>query len=126
LIGLALRIAQGLGLHRDGDGQAFSAFEGEIRRRLWWQILALDVKTSEDRGSEPILAETSLNTLMPRNLNDEEFKYDSQHPMDVRTGPTEITLCLLTMDALYTSRKMNFGTQASGPTNSTLLERRPW
>jgi hypothetical protein len=123
LIGLAIRIAQGLGLHRDGNGQAFSAFEGEIRRRLWWQIIALDMRASEDRGSEPILSEISFNTSMPRNLNDEEFIFDSQHPLNGRTGPTEISLCLLAMDALSTSRKINFGSQSSQPGNSTLEER---
>jgi hypothetical protein len=118
-----MRIAQGLGLHRDGDGQAFSAFEGEIRRRLWWQIMALDMRASEDRGSEPILSETSFNTSMPRNLNDEEFMFDTQHPLNGRTGSTEISLCLLAMDALSTSRKINFGSQSSQPGNSTLVKR---
>ncbi|KAE9365828.1 hypothetical protein N431DRAFT_562537 [Stipitochalara longipes BDJ] len=123
LIGLAIRIAQGLGLHMDGDGHVLSAFEGEIRRRLWWQILALDLRASEDRGSEPILAENSSNTYMPRNLNDGEFMYNTQHPLDGRTGPTDITLCLLTMDALHTSRKINFASQPAELENSTLIAR---
>lgn len=123
LIGLAVRIAHGFGLHRDGDGRAFSAFEAEMRRRIWWQILALDMRASEDRGCEPILAETSFNTIMPCNLNDEDFKYDSQHPLHSRTGPTEMTLCLLSMDALCTGRKINFRSPASEPGDLTLQER---
>jgi hypothetical protein len=123
LTGLAIRIAQGLGLHRDGDGHALSAFEGEIRRRVWWQIMALDMRASEDRGSEPIFAETSHSTFMPRNLNDEEFMYDSQHPLNGRTGPTDITLCLLTMDALHTSRKINFASPPGKPDASALVAR---
>jgi Fungal specific transcription factor domain len=123
LVGLAIRIAQGLELHRDGDGQAFIAFEGEIRRRLWWQIMALDMRTSEGRGSEPILAESSFNTVMPCNLNDEELKYDSQCPIDSKIGPTEMAICLLTMDALYTSRMMNFASRPNSFENSALAAR---
>lgn len=123
LIGLAVRIAHGFGLHRDGDGRAFSAFEAEMRRRIWWQILTLDIRVSEDRGSEPILAENSFNTVMPCNLNDEDFKYDSQHPLHSRNGPTEMTLCLLSMDALCTGWKINFRSSAGESRNLTLQKR---
>ena len=123
LIGLAMRIAQGLGLHRDGDGHALSPFEGEIRRRLWWQILTLDMRASEDRGTESTFVEASSNTSMPRNLNDEDFTYNSQHPLDGRTGPTQITLCLLAMDALHTSRKINSTGQPGELESSTLVAR---
>lgn len=123
LIGLAVRIAHGFGLHRDGDGRAFSAFEAEMRRRIWWQILALDIRASEDRGSEPILAENSFNTVMPCNLNDEDFKYDSLHPLQNRNGPTEMTLCLLSIDALCTGWKINFRSPGSETKSLTLQER---
>lgn len=123
LIGLAARIAYGFGLHRDGDGQAFSAFEAEMRRRIWWQILVLDIRASEDRGSEPIFAENFFNTIMPCNINDEDFKYESPHPLHSRTGPTEMTLCLLSMDASYTGWKINCRSPASESRNLTLQER---
>ena len=107
-----------MGLNRDGDGRALSAFEAEMRRRLWWQILALDIWVSEARGSDAT-TETSFSTVMPCNLNDEDFKFDSQHPLQSKTCPTETTICLLGMDALWTSRKVNFGS----PTNVTPEER---
>jgi len=116
-----MRIAQGLGLHRDGDGHALSPFEGEIRRRLWWQILTLDMRASEDRGTEFLFPETSSLTSMPRNLNDEDFTYNSQHPLNGRTGPTQITVCLLAMDALHTSRKINSVGQSGELESSALV-----
>lgn len=109
-------------LHRDGDGRGFSAFEAEMRRRLWWQILALDMRASGDRGSET-LAETPFNTAMPTNLDDEDFGYHSQHPLQGRTGPTSITICLLGMDALWTSRKINIRFPTNEPLNLTIEER---
>lgn len=36
LTGLALRISQSLGLHRDGTQFGLSPFDTEMRRRLWW------------------------------------------------------------------------------------------
>jgi hypothetical protein len=108
LIGLAVRIAHGLGVHSDGDGSSFGVFEAEMRRRLWWQIITLDQRASMDRGSEPLLAEDSYNTARPCNLNDEDFTHSSQLPLPEKTGPTEMTISLLSMDALSTGRKINF------------------
>jgi hypothetical protein len=108
LIGLAVRIAHSLSLHRDGAGLAHSAFEAQMRRRLWWELLVLDMKASEDRGSEPMIAEDSFNTGMPYNLNDEDFGHESQHPLLERKGVTDMTFSLISMDVSNTARKVNF------------------
>lgn len=44
LLGVAVRIGQGLGLHRDGTSLGLSPFEIEMRRRLWWNIVVLDAR----------------------------------------------------------------------------------
>ena len=103
-----MRIAHGLNLHRDGDGRAFSAFEAEMRRRLWWQIFVLDTRASDHRCSEPIILEGSFNTSMLCNLNDEDFEYASQHPLPQRKGITEMTFCLMSMELSNAGRKINF------------------
>lgn len=123
MVGLALRVAYSHGLHQDGNGQTLGAFEAEMRRRLFWQILALDMRASEDRGSEPTLTDHSFNTIMPRNLDDKDFGHDSQHPLHTRAGPTEMTLCLLEIDALCTGWKINLGLSASESKNLALHER---
>lgn len=103
-----MRIAQGLGLHRDGDGSGLSAFEAEIRRRVWWQILVLDMRASEDRGSEPLILEGSFNTRIPHNLDDTDFGFHSQNPLPEKKGLTTMTFCLLSMDVSNIMRKINF------------------
>ncbi len=79
-----------------------------MRRRLWWELIILDIKASEDRGSEPMIAEHSFNTEMPCNLNDEDFGRESKHPLPERKGVTEMTFSLICMDVSNTSRKVNF------------------
>jgi len=123
LVGLAARIAHGLNLHRDGDGRAFSAFEAEMRRRLWWQILALDLRASQDRGSDSTFAETSFSTIIPCNIDDEDFSYDTPHPLKGRNGPTDMTPSLLSMDALHTSRKISSRPSVNEPEDLTLQQR---
>lgn len=50
LTGLAIRLAQSLGMHRDGSQLNLSPFDAEMRRRLWWSICILDTPASEDHS----------------------------------------------------------------------------
>ncbi|TAQ90834.1 hypothetical protein B7494_g830 [Chlorociboria aeruginascens] len=109
LIGLAVRIAHGLGIHKDGDGLAFIPQEAEIRRRLWWQIIVLDMRAAEDRGSEPLIVDGTFNTRMPCNINDEDFNLTTKHPLVDKQGITDMSLCLLSMESSMTARKLHFG-----------------
>lgn len=122
LVGLALRIAVGLGLHKDGDGRTFSAFEAEMRRRLYWQILCLTARVSEDRGHGFELGERSFHASKPCNLDDEDFGHDSQHPLNGKIGPTDMTICLLEMDAVHTIWRVNLDFHISGRGRSSLRE----
>jgi hypothetical protein len=64
LTGLAVRIAQTLGIHRDGSHFNLPPFEIEMRRRLWWQVLILDARSSEDHGCDPTVVEAQFDTKM--------------------------------------------------------------
>jgi len=64
LTGLVVRIAQTLGIHRDGTHFKLPPFEIESRRRLWWQLCILDARSSEDHGCDPTIAEAQYDTKM--------------------------------------------------------------
>lgn len=42
LTGIAMRIGQRMGLHRDGEGLGLKPFDVQIRRRVFWQLIPLD------------------------------------------------------------------------------------
>lgn len=64
LTGLVVRIAQTLGIHRDGSHFGLSPFEVEMRRRLWWQVCVLDARSSEDHGCDPTIVEAQFDAKM--------------------------------------------------------------
>ncbi|KAL8819178.1 MAG: hypothetical protein Q9223_002331 [Gallowayella weberi] len=91
--------------------QAFaslSPFNTEMRRRLWWQIIILDGRAAEDRGSDPMITEMSYNTLMPSNVNDEDIDPEMTHPIVGREGYTEMTFCLICHEVSVTIRQLNY------------------
>jgi len=51
LSGIAIRIAQRVGLNTDGTTFGLLPFEVEMRRRLWWQLILIDHRVSELSGA---------------------------------------------------------------------------
>ncbi|RAL67859.1 hypothetical protein DID88_008585 [Monilinia fructigena] len=113
-IGLAVRIARAIGLHRDpGYGEPFDL---EMRRKVWWTLLSLDTRASEDRGTETMITDGSFDTKMPANINDEDLMMTSKTPAVDRKGLTNMTLACITMSVCGIGLKMNFiPTQKDAP-----------
>ncbi|KAI0548424.1 fungal-specific transcription factor domain-containing protein [Xylaria curta] len=98
LLGLPIRLAQALNIHQDGDGthSRLTPFEAEQRRRLWWQLIVLDIRAAEDRGTSTIIARGSYDTRLPHNIDDVEFGPDTTTPLHDRPGPSDTTFGLFT------------------------------
>lgn len=62
MTGLLVRISHYLGLHRDGSQFKYlTPFEVEMRRRVWWVVVLLDVRASEDQGTDITIKKVSLS-----------------------------------------------------------------
>jgi len=90
-----IRIAQKLGLHRDGEKLGLSPFETEIRRRLWWQLVILDFKCAMMSGLGHSMLTKTGDVQLPKNLNDSDMDPSATEPFQDREGPTEMIWCLL-------------------------------
>jgi hypothetical protein len=75
LTGVALRIAQGMGLERDGASLGLSPFEAEMRRRIWWLLKTHDYRAAELCGL-PKFRDVDIgpdSTKRPTNVNDDQL-----------------------------------------------------
>jgi hypothetical protein len=115
LAGLALRIAQSLGLHRDGSVFGLSPFDTEMRRRLWWQVCILDTRASEDHGSDPSILESSFDTKFPLSINDDDLDPNSAEPPVPREGVSEMTFCLIRYEICNLTRKLTYTPPGPAP-----------
>ncbi|KAL1969782.1 hypothetical protein VTN77DRAFT_7291 [Rasamsonia byssochlamydoides] len=106
LTGLALRIAVRLGVHRDGTALDILPFEIEMRRRLWWQICILDMRTAEDHGKDPLILECSFNTRLPANVNDSNLDPNMSDLPANYAGRTEMLFCLVRFEISYFARRV--------------------
>ena len=108
LTSLAIRIAQAIGLHSESSLSPLRPFEREMRRRLWWQICALDSHASEDRASNPLIVSSSFDTKLPLHINDEDMEFDMDDEPNEQDCFTEISFCLLCHEQFDTVRQLNF------------------
>ncbi|KAK5227739.1 hypothetical protein LTR47_008546 [Exophiala xenobiotica] len=112
--GLALHLAQSLGIHRDGTNFGLSPFDTEMRRRLWWHLSLLDNRAAEDHGTDPTFTEQFYDTKLPMNYNDEDIYPGMKEYPPERQGATEMTFCLIRFELSIFSRRLNW--TAPGPT----------
>ncbi|PVH77143.1 hypothetical protein DL98DRAFT_463996 [Cadophora sp. DSE1049] len=80
LCGNAIRLALRMGLHRDATkvgGGTITPFQAEMRRRLWYHLCQIDLLGSTHMGLPGMVHAVSSDSLIPKNLRDEDFDEDS-------------------------------------------------
>ena len=104
LLGIAIRIAQRLGLHRDGSVFGLSPVEAEERRRIWWQMQHMEISISQLLGCISMTLYADWDTKLPANIDDADVRPDMEAlPVD-RPGLTSMSHCLWRYFVLYLNR----------------------
>ncbi|EPS26814.1 hypothetical protein PDE_01753 [Penicillium oxalicum 114-2] len=120
MVGLAIRMAISLGLHRDGTHfPGLCPFEIEMRRRVWWGLCMLDVRASEDQGTEFTIALDSFDTQIPANINNQDIQPDSTEMPPTHDGLTDMSLARVFFKMTEWSKRM----VANGPRSPSLEEK---
>ncbi len=79
VLGLAVRAALRLGLHRDTSHYSnISVFQGEMQRRIWSVILHMDLQASLQVGLPRMIKTSTYDTQPPRNILDADFDERTQ------------------------------------------------
>ncbi|KAE8449463.1 hypothetical protein EG329_008071 [Mollisiaceae sp. DMI_Dod_QoI] len=107
MTGLAIRMGQALGLQRDGAHfKHLTPFEIEMRRRSWWVLCMLDVRSSEDQGTEFTIARGSFDTKLPLNINDADIEPEMTQMPTGREGITDMTFALTMFEIGEVAKQM--------------------
>jgi hypothetical protein len=94
LTGVATRIAQRMGLHRDGEKLGLPPFEVQMRRRLFYQLLPLDGVASQMSGTAIAITSDYWDTQPALNLNDAQIWPGITETPQEQQGATEMIFCL--------------------------------
>ncbi|KAK3694990.1 fungal-specific transcription factor domain-containing protein [Podospora appendiculata] len=80
LVGAAVRMAECMGLHRDGENYGFNPLETHVRRLIWHQLCFLDIRTCEAQGPKPGIRREDYDTNLPLNCEEDELSAHSTVP----------------------------------------------
>jgi hypothetical protein len=107
MTGLVIRMAQALGMHRDGTHfEHLTPYEVEMRRRIWWALCLLDMRASEDQGMDLTITHGSFDTKLPLNINDVDIDPNSKQRPTEREGISDMTFALVTFKVCEVTRQM--------------------
>lgn len=81
--GIAIRLAIGLGLHKDYPEGSTSSLQIEIRRRVWWTLCVLDVGATVTYGRPLGWPRAGTDAALPRNIHEEVSRKLSLSPLKV-------------------------------------------
>ena len=96
LMGLIIRNAEKLGIHRDGTLLGLPPVEIEERRRLWWHLQHLDLALSVRSGMTPLTLMADWDAKIPLNIEDEDINPSMTELPKERKGMTSMSYCLFT------------------------------
>ena len=95
MTGLVIRMAQGLGMHRDGTNFAhLTPYEIEMRRKLWAAVCMLDMRASDDQDMDLTIHDGSFDTRLPLNINDADISPETKDMPEERVGIADVTISL--------------------------------
>ena len=100
LTGVAIRVAEGMGMRVDGTLLGLSPFKTEIHRRIWWQLKMHDFRAAELSGQAKLRTlELDENAPQkPANINDSDL-YPTMPQAAVESNrPTEMIWCVFRSD----------------------------
>ncbi|KAI1134537.1 hypothetical protein F5Y05DRAFT_398308 [Hypoxylon sp. FL0543] len=94
LVGAAVRMAECMGLHRDGEAYGLTPLETHVRRLIWHQLCFLDIRTCEAQGPKPVIRRDDYDTKLPINCNDDDLTHAITPPESADVWTTN-TLALI-------------------------------
>lgn len=104
LMGIAVRIGQRMGLHRDGSLLDLPPVKAEEKRRVWWHMQHMDIMLFQVLGCLSMTLYAEWDTKLPANLDDQDFSPEMEVLPPDRYGLTSISHCLWRYHILYEQR----------------------
>ncbi|KAL2441145.1 hypothetical protein ABEF95_012812 [Exophiala dermatitidis] len=103
LVGMAVRLAECMGLHRDPEEvYGLSPIECHVRRIVWFELCWLDFRTCEGQGPRPGIKREDYDTRFPLNIDDADLL--STNPTEAHTRWTDMTMSRIRFECVEMQR----------------------
>lgn len=117
MLGVAIRIAQRMGIHNESTLARCTALEAEMRRRLWWSLILFDTRIGELADSKTATLIPTWDCRIPLNVNDADFPLEMKEPPPLQVGSTDALFAVVRSELGSFVRQTNFHLAFTNPTS---------
>ena len=89
MLGVAIRIAQRMGIHSESALAKCTTVEAEMRRRLWWSLILFDTRIGEIADSKTATLDPTWDCKIPLNVNDSDLRPEMKGPPAIQGKSTD-------------------------------------
>ncbi|KAJ6015692.1 hypothetical protein N7540_010283 [Penicillium herquei] len=125
ILGIALQLAQRMGIHSESFLSNCSVFEAEMRRRLWWSLTLFDARLGELSGIKTSSLNPTWDCKIPMNLNDSDLWAEMKEPPVVQAKATESTFIVMRAQIADFIRNSSFHLEFFNPTLKKIARKLP-
>lgn len=123
LIGVIVRIALRMGLHRDpSHWPSIRPLQAELRRRIWLALYQMDYFTSTQVGLPRIIKDSQCDARPPAHLLDDDitFEHDELPPERSLEDNTALSFIIHRHSIIKVAAEIYDSTEAGPPSSSTI------
>ncbi|KAF2740596.1 hypothetical protein EJ04DRAFT_454808 [Polyplosphaeria fusca] len=122
LIGVVIRIALRMGLHRDPSHWSIRPMQAELRRRQWLTLYQMDFFTSTQVGLPRIIKDSQSDTRVPAHLFDQDlgYEHDEMPPERPFTEQTPLMYMIQRHAIIKVAAEIYDATEAGPPSRALL------
>lgn len=95
VLGIAVRIAQRMGIHKEVALAKQSVFEAEMRRRLWWALVFFDTRIGQLAFYDSAILIPTWDCKVPLNVSDCELRPDMKEVPTIQGKGTDAAFAVV-------------------------------
>ena len=95
MLGVAIRIAQRMGMHSEPALVKCTPLEAEMRRRLWWSLILFDTRIGEIASSKTVTLDPTWDCKVPLNVNDSDLRPEMKEPPPIQERSSEAVFAVV-------------------------------
>ena len=122
MLGVAVRIAQRMGIHSESALARCTAFEAEMRRRLWWSLVLLDSRMAQLSSSKAVTLDPTWDCHVLLNVNDSDLRPEMKEPPKTHISPSEALFAVVRSEFANVIRHTEFHLDVTTPALKAIVQ----
>lgn len=126
MLGVAIRIAERIGIHSESALAKCTPLEAELRRRLWWSLVLFDTRISEMAEHKIATLSPTWDCKIPLNVNDSDLRPEMKEPPAVQEKCTDALFAVVRSElgefVRHTMFHLDFTSPALKPISKTVQQ----